>query len=97
MKSKGHQKEEMSWMEYLTSPGTIMALETPRDELEEEDNVLEEEDKEEISSDGKSDSSSNDHEPKETKMLDEAEKETNGQRGDQEKAKALIAHKRYFW
>ena len=74
-------------MEYLTSPGTIMALETPRDELEEED-------KEEINSDGKSDSSSNDHEPKETKMLDEAEKETNGQRGDQEKAKALIAHRR---
>ena len=80
-------------MEYLTSPGTIMALETPRDELEEEDNVLEEEDKEEINSD----SSSNDQEPKETEMLDEAEKETNGQRGDQEKAKALIAHKRYFW
>ena len=88
-------------MEYLTSPGTIMALETPRDELEEEDNILEEEDnvlgeedKEEINSDGKSDSSSNDQEPKETKMLDEAEKETNGQCGDQEKAKALIAHRR---
>ena len=94
IKSQGHQKEEMSWMEYLTSPGTIMALETPRDELEEEDNVLEEEGKEEINSDGKSDSSSNDQEPKETKMLDEAEKETNGQCGDQEKAKALIAHRR---
>ena len=96
IKSQGHQKEEMSWMEYLTSPDTIMALETPRDELEEEDNVLGEEDKEEINSDKKSDSSPSDHEPKDAKMLDETEKETNGQYGDQEKAKALIAHRRYF-